>query len=110
PGVALQVLLRHTGAVGDPDQVEARAAERLAERLQVAHRGARRIVARVGFRLETDEAGARLLAEARQVEVGELVLLPLHLAVERVRAARAALVEEEHVAALAGRCERWGDL
>ena len=105
-----QVLLGDARAIGHADEVEARCAERLAQRFEILDRLGGGVEARIGMLADLLETGARRGSRALDVEVQCFLLLGHGLAVERVRFAGAALVEQQDMPALACRPERSGHL
>ena len=96
-GIAARVVLRHARAVRIAVEIDALVAERLAHRVEIAHRDARRVHAQVRLLRELVAALDVGGADFDFVDALEEILVAV-VAIEPMRTARATLVDENDVA------------
>ena len=104
-GIAARVVLRHARAIGIAVEIDALVSEQHAHRVEIAHRDTGRVHAQVGLLRELVAALDVGRADFDFVEALEEVLVAV-IAVEAMRTARAALVDENDVAIAAHAIER----
>ena len=100
PGVATQVLERDARAVRHADEVDGLDAERRADRLEVRDIVARGVEARIGVAEFTETAPGQVARDrgVGHVERERRFVADRLRAVQPVRATRAALIDQDHVA------------
>ena len=108
--MAQQIVLGHARAVGNADQIERRRAQGLTHGFQIARRHGGRVLARIGGFFHFAEAIAHMRAQCRWIETILVAIVLGRLAGQRMRAAGAALIEQQDVMMLAQRCQRGGHL